>query len=69
MLNSSYFLNSSCNQDLIKIIEKDLDAKAAYNALKDCNNKKKDAARTKLCAAIIKYELAKNSVMRQVINY
>lgn len=64
LLNPIYYFNCLRNQDIIEIIEKDLDAKAAYNALTDVNNKKKDAARAKLCAAIIKYELTKDSVMR-----
>lgn len=54
-----------CHQDIQNIIKKDFDAKAAYHILKDRNAIKKDAARAKLCTAIIKCELAKNSVMRQ----
>lgn len=54
------------NQDILKIIEIDLDAKVAYQVLNDSNREKKDAAKAKLCAAIVKHELTKNSVMRQV---
>ncbi|XP_011684743.1 PREDICTED: uncharacterized protein LOC105448078 [Wasmannia auropunctata] len=50
--------------EILQLTEKDLDAKAAYNILIDPNEKKKDAAKAKLCAAIVKYELTNNSLMR-----
>ncbi|KAL6418889.1 hypothetical protein ACFW04_014184 [Cataglyphis niger] len=45
--------------DILKIIEINLDAKAAYQILNDSNREKKDAARAKLSADIIKHELTK----------
>ncbi|KAL6417388.1 hypothetical protein ACFW04_012569 [Cataglyphis niger] len=45
--------------DILKIIEINLDAKAAYQVLNDSNREKKDAARAKLSADIIKHELTK----------
>ncbi|KAL6417421.1 hypothetical protein ACFW04_011723 [Cataglyphis niger] len=45
--------------DILKIIEINLDAKAAYQILNDSNREKKDAARAKVSADIIKHELTK----------
>ncbi|KAL6417457.1 hypothetical protein ACFW04_012726 [Cataglyphis niger] len=51
--------NINMTNDIFKIIEINLDAKAAYQILNDSNREKKDAARTKVSADIIKHELRK----------